>query len=89
MMDFVPLALGCGHHAEGMQHFRFDPEKPTEVLCPEGCGWQRYVIEPHEGEFRCLCPPGRHTCGEVTTVVADLGFLNAGDDVEVDLGDDN
>lgn len=56
-MEFVPLALACGHLVVSPATFRFaTPTEDTldawasspasEVECPEGCGWQAWVAEP-------------------------------------------
>lgn len=85
-MNVVPLALACGHVIVDAAVFEYDPGRVprTMVECPEGCGFQSYVIEPSEGDGRgCLCPnPLEHVCGR-EAVVVDLGELDAGDEVEI------
>ena len=48
---FVPFALACGHYAQGVQEFDYDPVRDeadrTLIVCPEGCGLQRFVAEPN------------------------------------------
>ena len=64
------MALGCGHVLEGVGHYEIGGEKPARVECPEGCGWQSFVVEPGSSTG-CLCEPGRHVCGEIGMSTAD------------------
>lgn len=89
-MTFVPAALACGHLLAGPGWYDVPAVGEHDVVrvdCPEGCGFQPFVVEPHDGEQRCLCQPGRHVCGDVVTVVVDLGERRAGDVVDLDFGD--
>jgi hypothetical protein len=88
-MEFVPIALACGHVVTDWAWFEapaVGSAEPARVECPEGCGFVEFVVEPHEGQQTCLCQPGRHVCGkENTTVVSDLGYRDQGDEIEVDF----
>lgn len=84
---FVPIALACGHVVQEMARFEYDPDRVPRTLveCPEGCGWQGYIVEPGE-DGGCLCEsPFHHVCGREVTVV-DLGTLEKGDEVEIGFG---
>jgi hypothetical protein len=55
MVEFVPLALACGHIAEGWLKFELAEGEPPRVQCPEGCGLVGFVAEPgdlDEGDTR-------------------------------------
>jgi hypothetical protein len=49
-MQYVPIALACGHLITGIAHFDYDPDREPEettlVECEEGCGLQRFVVDP-------------------------------------------
>jgi hypothetical protein len=46
MMEFIPIALACGHILRGPAIFEMYPGEPTLIECPEGCGMVEFVIEP-------------------------------------------
>jgi hypothetical protein len=41
-----PMLLACGHIVTGFFDLRFGGGRPSQVRCPEGCGWQIYVTAP-------------------------------------------
>lgn len=51
-MEFVPLALACGHLLEGFAQFEAGGGEPPVVECPRGCGMQPFVADPFD------MPPG-------------------------------
>lgn len=74
MMEWIPVALGCGHLLQGPAWFESGGGKPTLVECPEGCGMVEFVLPPGIAE---LDPdPG-------TAQVIDLGYLEEGDNIEI------
>lgn len=91
MTEWVPVALACGHVLVGQGYYQVPGVEEAAagetalVECPEGCGWQRYVVEPHDGEQRCLCHTGRHICGLPNqTVIVDLGERDEGDEIRIE-----
>lgn len=44
-MDWVPVALACGHVVHGAACYMIT-DSGSFVECPQGCGWQTYVIDP-------------------------------------------
>lgn len=87
MMEFVPVALSCGHLIEGIAHFDTGP--PPRVECQQGCGWQTFVIEPNESCAAMPTPGTRcDVCGvEHRILEIDLGDIEGGDMLIVELLD--
>jgi hypothetical protein len=47
MNEYVPIALGCGHHVQGAVEFVKDElAGRLQLKCPEGCGPQDWLAEP-------------------------------------------
>ena len=56
-LNFVPLALACGHLVQDVALFEAGGGKPTTVECPEGCGMVAFVSEPNRFEGQKLYLP--------------------------------
>lgn len=52
MLEYVPVALRCGHLVDGPAWYDVDPKRiPVRLVdCPKGCGFVEYVCEPIEQE---------------------------------------
>ena len=77
MSNWHPVALGCGHLLQGPAMYEMPAQgsgDPERVECPEGCGMVEFVLPLYINvEDR-----GKNT------VEISLGWLEAGDGVEVD-----
>lgn len=51
LMEFIPIALSCGHLLQGPAMFEMRPGQETLIECPEGCGMVRFVIEKGDIAF--------------------------------------
>lgn len=47
-MEFVPIALGCGHLIDRPALFEIHPDGSdiSRAECPDGCGMQPFVVDP-------------------------------------------
>lgn len=54
-MEFVPIALACGHVTSGFVSFRrmVGPGEDglSRIECPDGCGWQTWIADPISDEL--------------------------------------
>lgn len=73
-MEWIPVALACGHLVEGQAWYEVGGGKPPLVECPEGCGMVEFVL-----------PPDVQGRPEGPFVEIDLGWLEPGDEIEFRL----
>ena len=71
-MEFIPVALACGHLLQEAAWFEAGGGEPTRVECPEGCGMVEFVL-----------PPGVAGFDPDNATVIDLGYQEAGTNISV------